>query len=165
MTGMQFSAEHRFAWSADAVMKAMLEPQLYLELSLPDVSRPEVLEANDAQQRSCLKLRYTFLGRLDPIAKGLLGGAELRWLQEVCVSPGGDAGTLTFAAEDQPRRLHGEAEITFVAEGEGTRRTIAGTLVVGVPLVAKIAERSIVSGLLGRLDLEAEALRARLGAA
>ena len=164
MVAMEFSAEHRFAFPPGPVMEAMVDPQLYVDLELPDVSRPEVLERNEEAGRSCLKLRYTFLGRLDPIAKGLLGAAQLRWLQEVCVESLGATGSLSVVAEDQPRRLHGEAQITFLPDGAGTRRTIAGTLVVAVPIVAALAERSIVSGLLGRLDLEADALRARLGA-
>ena len=62
------------------------------------------------------------------------------------------------------RRLHiGEAEITFIAVNETrSRRRIAGDLHVKVPLIGGTAERKIVPGLVRRLDVEAEAVRAEI---
>ena len=49
------------------------------------------------------------------------------------------------------------------AEGEGIIRRLSGEVVVAVPLIRARAERSIVAGLLRRLDIEADTLDRRPG--
>lgn len=161
---MHFHVEHQFAWPADAVMQAMVDPELYSHLQLPDLSQPEVLGRQSEGSRTRLQLRYAFVGQLDSITRKLIGNDQLRWLQDVQVDSRALTGRLTFASEDPSRRLHGEADIAFTCEDNGTTRRIDGVLVVAVPIIGAVAERNIVAGLLRRLDLEAEAIRAQLNA-
>ena len=159
MPRMRFHAEHRFASTAVAVMRSMVDPELYLRLQLPDLSRPEVLDRESEGSRTRLQLRYAYVGRLDPIARRLVGNDQVRWLQDVEVDQAAMSGRLTFASEDRARRLHGDADIAFTSTDQETTRSIEGVLVVAVPIVGAMAERDIVAGLLHRLDLEAEAIR------
>jgi len=160
---VDFHAEHHFTGSTDQVATLLGTPAFYLDLDLPDLSRPELLDHHDDGEVATLHLRYVFEGKLDPIAQGLLGSSRLAWIQEVCVDRGAGAGTLGFHAEKDPRRLHGTADFELAASGKGSVRRIDGELVVAVPGIGRMAERRIVPGLVARLDIEARAVEAQVG--
>jgi hypothetical protein len=159
---MRFEAEHRFSGSPGAVAAILADPAFYLDLQLPDLSQPTVLDQRSNGAESVLRLRYLFVGNLDPTARRLLGRRELAWIQEITVDGQAGSGQLTFYAEAQAKRLHGSARFTLEAQGEGTIRRLTGELVVAVPIVGARAERSIVNGLRRRLDIEADQLERRL---
>ena len=158
---MRFQAEHRFHGSVRAVATLLTDPEFYLGLVLPDLGQPEVLEQRDGDD-ALLRLRYEFIGSLDPIAVRLLGANRLAWIQEVQVDRAAGSGALRFEAEKDRRRLHGAARFTLRQEQETTVRDFDGDLVVAVPGVGRMAERRIVPGMLHRLDIEAQALDDRL---
>ncbi len=155
-------AEHHFDGSVDAVETVLSDPSFYLDLDLPDLSRPEVTETTVLGDATRITLRYEFEGSLDPIAQRLIGSGRLAWIQTVSLDRAAHTGTLQFAAEKEPRRLNGSADIAFTAREDGTVRRITGELVVAVPAVGRMAERRIVPGLVRRMDIEAEAVAARL---
>lgn len=118
----------------------------------------EVETHHGEQAETGVSLRYEFTGNLDPVARRLLGGTRPTWRQEVRIR--GDAeGRLSFAADANPRLLHGSATFSLEEVGGGTLRRLSGELVVAVPAVGRMAERKIVPGVLIRLEVEAEALR------
>jgi len=157
--GMRFEVEHVFPGSVAAVGGVLLDPSFHCALVLPDLSLPEVLEHNAGM----LKLRYEFVGALDPIARRVIGGRKLTWIQELRLDSGSGVGTLSFSAEAEPKKLFGTADVALVAIDDGqTRRNVEGDLFVKVPLVGGTAERKIVPGLVRRLDVEAEAVRVAL---
>lgn len=175
---MRFTAEHRFPVARDAVAEVLRDPGFYRTLELPDLQLLEVqpIETPDptaaasrggAPKQNGLLLRYEFVGTLDPVFKRLLGGERLTWSQEVHVLDA-SGGQLTFAAEANPRLLHGHAvfvlepEQTDGAAGESTVRRLEGEVTVAIPVVGAMAERRIVPGVRNRLDVEAEAVRERL---
>lgn len=157
---MRFEVEHRFAGSPEAVRGILSDPSFYLDLELPDLSRPEVVEHSVTADADRLLLRYEYTGHLDPIALRLLGGDRLIWTQELVMTQGG--GTLRFMAEAKPDVLHGEASFTLEADGAGSVRHLTGDLVVALPVVGPMAERRIVPGIVGRMDIEASAVDQRL---
>jgi Protein of unknown function (DUF2505) len=159
---VDFSLEHRFGAPPAAVLTAMIDGDFYRTLALPDLSLPEVAACEDDGDAGSLTLRYTFTGHLDPFARGLLGGGALVWTQTVRVVRSSSTATLLFAADLAPDRLHGGGQFRLRAAEMGCVRDLSGELVVGVPLVGKRAERTIVGGLRTRLDLEAQALETRL---
>jgi hypothetical protein len=152
---VRFHAEHRFNGSVAAVSALLSEPAFYLDLVLPDLSQPELLEQREDGDSSEIRLRYEFVGSLDPIAKRLIGAGRLAWVQSVRIDRSTGSGSLQFEAEKDPRRLHGKAD-------RGCERRLEGELIVAVPGVGRMAERRIVPGLLRRLDIEAEAVNERL---
>lgn len=144
-------------------MAALLaDPGFYLGLTLPDLSRPEIVEASDDGEEVLLRLRYEFTGSLDSIAQRLLGSHRLKWIQELRLERSAGSGSLHFAVEIDPRRLHGDAGFVLTGTGSETVRVIDGELVVAVPGLGRMAERRIVPGVLRRLDIEAQALQAHL---
>src|SRR4029077_14308707 len=133
--------------------------------ALPDLSLPTVLSHADDGTTKELTLRYEYTGQLDPIARKVIGGRELTWIQTLRLDTKTYQGTLTFSAEAAPDRLNGQAELALVAEGDADarcHRRISGDLHVKFPLIGGTAERRIVPGLLIRLDVEAAALAARV---
>lgn len=157
---MRFTAEHRFAAPVEAVVAGLTDPAFHRELQLPDMKLLDV-DAQTDQAETVLRLRYDFVGHLDPLARRLLGNRRLTWAQELRLDRSG-AGRLTFEAEADPTRLHGRADVALKPDDGGTRRTMDGNLVVAVPVVGSSAERRIVPGLLRRLDIEADALDRRI---
>ena len=161
---MHFEAEHDFAASCAAVAALLCDPGFQTQLALPDLSLPTVVSRTDDGPTRELTLRYEYVGQLDPIARKVIGGRDLTWIQALRLDTTTYRGTLTFSAEAAPDRLNGRADLVLVADGDARcHRRIAGDLHVRVPLVGGTAERRIVPGLLIRLDVEATALSARLG--
>ena len=163
---MRFGVEHDFAAPGAKVAAVLCDPAFHTELDLPDLSRPEVVASSDEGTARMLRLRYQYIGQLDPIARRIVGGRTLAWIQELRLDTETLTGALSFSAEEDPGRLNGAAEvaITAVGGGERCRRRIAGDLHVRVPLVGGTAERRIVPGLVRRLDVEAAALSKELAA-
>ena len=145
------------------VVAAILsEPDFYLDLVLPDLSQPELLEQRDDGDGTEIRLRYEFVGSLDPIAQRLIGAGRLAWVQSVRIDRSTGSGSLQFEAEKDPRRLHGKADFDITTSDRGCERRLEGELIVAVPGIGRMAERRIVPGLLRRLDIEAEAVNERL---
>lgn len=160
---MRFEAEQRFPGVAPQAIAALLvDPEFEARVELPDLSLPEVVEHRVDGSETILRLRYQYVGELDPIAVRLLGGKKLTWVQELRLDVESGRGTLHFAAEADPKRLHGDAKVTIDGDASRARRRFDGELVVKAPVVGGMAERRIVPGLLRRLDVEAEAVRAHL---
>jgi hypothetical protein len=159
---MRFEAVHRFHGSPDALADLIADPDFYTALDLPDVSRPVLLDSSTDGQQSRVRLRYEFVGSLDPIARRVVGEDRLAWIQEVLVDHSTNSGQISFNGVADPRRLRGSAHFSLDADGDGCVRRLQGELRVDVPLIGSRAERKIVPGLLRRLDLEATALESAL---
>jgi hypothetical protein len=155
---VRFHAEHHINGPEPAVAALLVDSAFYLGLALPDLSLPQVIEEGSAGGQATLRLRYEYVGSLDPIAQRLLGSNRLAWIQEVRVDTSSGTGVLRFEAEKDPKRLHGSADFDLTEDGDGTLRRIDGKLVVAVPGIGRMAERRIVPGLLRRMDIEAQAI-------
>lgn len=160
---MRFTAEHRFSGSPASVAAVLSDPEFYTTLDLPDLAFPVLLETSKNGERTRLVFRYEFVGSLDSMARRLLGSHRLTWRQEVVVDSDGQFGDLSFSADADPKRLHGDAHFVLTGDDHGfTTRTLHGEIVVAVPLIGSAAEKRIVPGLVRRLDMEADAVQQRL---
>jgi len=157
---VHFEVVHDFPAPCAAVAEVLCDPAFHSQLDLPDLSRPEVVKSGIEGTTKVLLLRYEYIGQIDPIARRIVGNRKLTWIQELRLDTQTFTGTLSFSAEQDAKRLNGEAEVAITAAGDGalSRRRIAGDLHVRVPLVGSTAERRIVPGLVRRLDVEAAAL-------
>ena len=160
---MHFEAEHDFPASDARVLGVLCDPDFHTSLDLPDLSRPEVVAATADGTIRSLRLRYKYVGQLDPIARKVLSGRTLSWVQELRMDTATGRGSLSFSAEADTDRLNGNATVSVTAtDARHARRRIAGDFHVRVPLVGGTAERRIVPGLVRRLDVEAAALSKEL---
>jgi uncharacterized protein DUF2505 len=154
-----FDLAHEFAAAPDAVAGAMTDAAFVASLRLPDLEPPDVLDRTSGPNGTVIRYRYQFVGRLDPIARRILGNDRISWVQEVRVDPSGTRGDLAVTADAHPERLQFSGDYTLVAHDGGTTRRLRGTFAIKVPLVGRRAEQHILPGLLQRIDLEAEATR------
>ena len=162
--GMHFAVDHEFPASCEAVAAVLCDPEFHAHLDLPDLSRPEVVDHTVDGTLRILKLRYGYIGQLDSIARKIVGGRKLTWIQELRLDTATYVGTLSFSAEEEPRKVNGAADVTIVATGNGCRRHIAGDFHLRIPVVGGTAEKKIVPGLTRRMDVEAAALTEKLNA-
>jgi Protein of unknown function (DUF2505) len=163
---VRFTTEHRFPAPPGAVAALMVDPDFETHVELPDLSTPTVLEHDVAAAVHVLRLRYEYVGQLDPMARRLLGSRQLALVQAVRLDPASGRGQLTLEAEADPARLHGAATITVTPDqGGGSVRRLDGDFTVKVPLMGSRVERKLLPGILSRLDVEAAALVARLRSA
>ena len=159
---MRFRTQHRFPAPVGAVVDILLDPEFHRELELPDVRLLDVVEHGDDGDAAVLVLRFEYVGRLDPNLRRLLRGRRLTWVQELAVDRSTGEGRLTFAAENAPDRLHGEAGFRLHAEEGDTMWDLSGDVKVRVPLVGPGAERAVTAGFLDRLDVEVGQITERL---
>ena len=160
---MKFETEHHFDAPVTRVADLMLDPEFEASVQLPDLALPEVLAAETTGTLTTLRLRYEYTGSLDPIARRIIGANKLTWIQEARFDRATNAGTLSITAEVNPKQLNAHARLTLTPDGEDACvRRLAGDFVVKVPIIGGTAERRILPGVLARLDVEADALRARL---
>ena len=161
---MHFTTEHRFPAAPARVAALMVDPEFEGAVQLPDLSPPEVVEHGTDGDATVLKLRYQYVGQLDPIAKRLTAGRQLALVQTVRIDPDTGLGTLTIDAEADPGRLRGDARITLSANVDACVRALDGDFVVKVPVIGGTLERKLLPGILARLDVEADALAEHLRA-
>jgi hypothetical protein len=164
--GMHFEVEHEFPGSRAQVAEVLCDPAFQTQLDLPDLSKPEVVASSSEGTTRLLRLRYAYVGQVDGLARKIVGGRKLTWIQELRLDTESYTGTLSFSAEEDPGRVNGVAEVAIVAvDGDAaSRRRIAGDLHIRIPLVGGTAERKVVPGLVRRLDVEAAALSKELAA-
>jgi hypothetical protein len=161
---VHFEVVHEFPAPCADVVAVLCDPAFHTQLDLPDLSRPEVVTSSADGTTRVLLLRFEYIGQVDPIARRIVGNRKLTWMQELRLDIQSLAGTLSFSAERDEKRLNGRAEVVLTAidDGTRTRRRVAGDLHVRVPIVGGTAERRIVPGLVRRLDVEAVALAGQL---
>jgi Protein of unknown function (DUF2505) len=160
---MHFEVEHEFPASCAAVAAVLCDPEFHRHLDLPDLSRPEVVAHSVEGTLSVLRLRYEYIGQLDPVARKIVGGRKLTWVQELRLDASTYAGSLSFEAEEEPRRVNGMADVTLVElDGGQCRRRIAGDFHIRLPVIGGTAEKRIVPGVVRRTGVEAAALRQSL---
>jgi hypothetical protein len=159
---VRLTASHHFTASIGDVCDAMGDPAFYAELRLPDVDPPELVSRTTEGVRVDVHVRFTYTGRLDPIARRIVGHDHVSWVQQLQI----DASTTSAALQVVP--AVGMVPVTCTgtfalrAEADGCARTLDGDLRIKVPIIGSRAEKSLAPGILRRLDIEAAALEAFL---
>src|SRR5262249_45131757 len=132
---------------------------------LPDLDRPELLVRNENGTKIDIHLRFTYTGRLDPVARRIVGRDHVSWVQRLVVDPATRTCALSVAPEIGVVPVSCTGTFTLHdADGDQCLRILEGELRVKVPLIGGNAERSLAPGITRRLDLEAAALDAYLSA-
>jgi hypothetical protein len=162
---VRFSVEHRFPAPVARVEAAMTDPAFYDALrDLPGVEPPRLLDRSEDAGRVVLRVRYVFSGDLPSVARRVLGHGEVAWVQRLTVDAATHRVDFTIEPERHAELLTCTGAYILRADAADTVRTISGELRVHVPLLGGRAERAIASGLVERIDAEANALRDYLGA-
>jgi hypothetical protein len=161
---VRFSVEHRFAAPIEDVEQAMTDAGFYAQLDdMQGVNAPEVLDRREHDGAVELRVRYVYSGDVPAVARRILGGGALAWVQRSTVDHVRHRVDFTVEPESHAELIRCAGTYLLRAvrppPDAETARTITGELRVRVPLLAARAERAIASGLVERLDAEARALQ------
>ncbi|MDZ4826886.1 MAG: DUF2505 family protein [Actinomycetota bacterium] len=159
---MRFTAEHQFPAPPSAVVDLLIDPDFMTTVELPDLALPTILVHEVSDTAARLQLRYEYVGQIDALAKRVIGGRDLTWVQDLRLDRTSNTGELTFTAEAAPDKLKARAAVAITPTASGSVRTLNGDFSIGVPLIGGTAERKILPGVLRRLDVEAAAVAAQL---
>jgi hypothetical protein len=137
----------------------MGDPDFYAVLRLPDIEPPEVMARVADGTRVDIHVRFTYTGKLDPIARRVVGHERVTWVQRLEIDRSAKSCVLSVVPDVGVIPVTCTGTFTLRDE-EGSRcvRTLAGDLRIRVPLIGSRAERAIAPGIVRRLDLEAAAL-------
>jgi hypothetical protein len=155
---VKLAARHRFAASVAEVCDGMGDPDFYTGLRLPDVEPPEVIARTDQGDHVDVRVRFTYTGKLDPIARRIVGHDHVSWVQQLGIDRASQSCSLQVVPETGPVPVSCTGTFVLSAEGAGCVRTLDGDLRIRVPLIGSRAERALAPGIMRRLDLEAVAL-------
>jgi hypothetical protein len=164
LASVDFVIEQRYEADPDTVARAYTERALYelIGRQRSSLGRPEVLsiEHDEVGLRAVLEVRYRFSGDLNATARRALDPDKLTWVEHSTHDLA--ARTVEFRlVPDHYRdrfRASGRAAIEPGARSAGAARTVRGSLRVTAPLVGRLVENAIVSGLRDHLTGEARAV-------
>jgi hypothetical protein len=155
---VKLQAKHEFGAPGDAVCDAMGDPDFYAALRLPDIEPPELISRTGDGGRVDVRVRFRYTGKLDPIARRIVGQDHVVWVQQIDIDRSSRSCALKVVPEMGAVPVSCTGTFVLRDRNAGCVRTLDGDLRVRVPLIGSRAERSLAPGIMRRLDLEAEAL-------
>lgn len=157
---MRFTLEQVLPGRVDDVIAALLDPSFLASLGdLPNLDKPEVLDQSRDGDRVTQRVRYRFTGALSPAVTRVVDPAKLTWVDETTYDVAARHATFRVVPDHYAGKLTCVGSYSFTERGEReTLRTSVGDLVVKAPLVGRLVERAIVSGLREHLTSEASLL-------
>jgi hypothetical protein len=157
---MKFAFEQPIRAGRDLVEEALLDPDFYAALaSMPNVGVPEVLDQTSTDGTVTLRVRYAFTGELAAPARAVLDPAKLTWVIESTTEPSEHSTRFRMIPDNYANRLQCDGVYRFLDESAAlTRQVVEGNLIVHFPLVSRIVERAILSGLQQHVASQATAL-------
>lgn len=157
---MRFSLEQTLPGSVDDVIAALLDPEFLRCLGdLPNLDPPEVLDQHRDGDRVVQRIRYRFTGSLSPAVSRVVDPKKVTWVDETTYDLTARHATFRIVPDHYVGKLTCSGTYEFTDGGATTLRRVAGELSVSVPLVGRVVERAIMSGLKEHIDTEGELLR------
>ncbi|MCU1450582.1 MAG: hypothetical protein JWP02_2752 [Acidimicrobiales bacterium] len=157
---MRFTVDQPIAAPCERVEQAFVDPAFYATLAaMPNIGEPQVLERTESDGLVELRVRYAFTGDLAPAARRVLDPAKLTWVVESSIDRASRTTTFRMVPDNYRDRL--DCNGTYTLRPDGPARTVQhteGELRVHFPVVGKLAERGIVTGLKEHLAQEAAVL-------
>ena len=157
---VRFTIEQVFPRPVDEVIAALLEPA-FLECigDLPNLAPPQLLDQQRTGHTVVQRIRYRFTGSLSPAVSRVIDPSKVTWVNETTFDLGARRASFQIIPDHYVHKLRCSGTYVFTQrDPQTTTRCIEGELTVGVPLVGKIVERAIFSGLEEHLNAEAALL-------
>ena len=156
---MRFSLDQELPGTVDQVLTALLDPELLARLGeLPNLGAPEVLSQERDGDIVTQRVRYRFTGSLSSAVTRVIDPEKVTWVDETTYDLSARHATFRIIPDHYGNKLRCAGTYSFTAHGAATIRHAEGDLSVGVPLVGRVVERAIVSGLQDHLRAEADLL-------
>jgi Protein of unknown function (DUF2505) len=145
---VQFTIEQRLVGSPQDVEAVLLDPAFVTaRATLPKLSDPELLECTRESEHAHQRIRFRFTEQLSGAVTAVVDPERLTWVDDATYDLAAHVAEHRIEPDHYPDRLASSYRATLAADGEGSRRVLAGTVKVRMPLVGGRVERVIVSGL------------------
>lgn len=160
---MDFSVVQRFEAPPAEVVALYADPGFHASLGAgPHIAPPEVVGHRRDDDVVELSIRYRFTADLPAAARRVVDADRLTWVEHTRIDLARHSSTSRLEADHYPSLLQASARASYLVEGDGSVRRVAGRLAVKVPLVGGKVERAIVEGLEEHLAIERAAAAERL---
>jgi hypothetical protein len=145
---VDFTIEQRLTGTVDEVQAALLDPSyVTARAALPRLGEPELVELTQDGTAARQRVRLRFTAELSSAVTAVVDPAKLTWVDDATWSLGDHRAEHVIVPDHYGDRLKATYTESLVPDGDGTRRTLRGTLRVKVLLVGGKVESAIVSGL------------------
>jgi hypothetical protein len=158
---VRFDLDQALPGSVEEVLAAFTDPDFLVRVGeQAKVGAPEILgqERNGTIVRQ--RVRYHFTGPLSPAVERVIDRRRLVWVDEHEYDLERALATFKVIPENYADRFRCRGTEQLVATPTGTNRHVEVELTVRWPLVGKLVERAIVSGLQDHLAEEARMVSA-----
>jgi hypothetical protein len=153
---MDFRIDQMLDGSPDAVETVLLDPSFVAaRAALPKLGDAELLESSRDGARALQRIRLRFTAPLAPAVTAVIDPDRLTWVDEARYDLDAHVAEHRVQPDHYADRLHCSYRATIEMVSLGSRRTMAGTVKVRMPLVGGRVERAIVSGLAEHAEAEA----------
>ena len=162
---MRFKVDNPIHLPRGEVEAAFLDPAFYETLGqMPNIKAPELLEMDDAGDQVHLRFRYAFSGDLPSAARRVLDPARMTWVHQETIYRGEHRSEFTMIPDHYRDRMSCSGGYRLLEQGEDTNQRLEGDLIIHYPLVGRLVEKAILSGLRQHLVEEARILERTRGA-
>lgn len=151
---MRFEVEQRYSSDPDTVARAYADASLYELLVSSKIGRPSVLERDADASVVRMRIRYAFTGELSSAARAAIDPAKLTWIEQSTHDLATRTTKFVLLPDHYRNRFSCSGTYRFEQAGSGTLRRTEAELQVRAPLVGRLVEQAIVSGLREHLDAE-----------
>ena len=156
---MRFTLEQTLPGSIDDVIGALLDPDFLRCLGdLPTLAPPEVLDQRRDGDRVVQRIHYQFTGSLSPAVSRVVDPKKITWVDETTYDLTAKRASFRIIPDHYIGKLRCSGTYEFTQRDAATLRRVTAELSVSVPLVGKVVERAIVSGLREHMGTEADLL-------
>ncbi|HET6966301.1 MAG TPA: DUF2505 family protein [Acidimicrobiales bacterium] len=157
---MRFRVSTSIAAPRKLVEDAFVDPDFYGELGdLPNIRAPEVLSIEQDGDVVHLRIRYALEADLAPAVRRVLDPEKITWVEESTVHRAEHCTEFRMVPDHYVNRMECVGSYRFEdSETGGTEQVVEGDLVIRYPLVGRLVERAILTGMRQHLTEEGRLL-------
>ncbi|HEX5266480.1 MAG TPA: DUF2505 family protein [Acidimicrobiales bacterium] len=157
---MRFRVSTSIAAPRELVETAFVDPAFYAELgTLPNLRPPEVLSIEEDGDQVRLRIHYALQADLAPAVRRVLDPEKITWVEESTVHRAEHYTEFRMVPEHYVDRMECAGSYRFEESGpDRTEQVVQGDLVIHYPLVGRLVERAILTGMRQHLTEEARLL-------
>ena len=161
---MRFRVDNLIHLPREKVEAAFLDPAFYATLGeMPAINAPELLEMEEDGDQVHLRFRYAFSGDLPAPARRVLDPARMTWIHEETIYRTEHRSRFEMIPEYYKGKMTCSGGYRLEEVGPDTNQRLEGDLVIRYPLVGRLVEMAIVSGLRQNLAHEARLMERTRG--
>ena len=164
VAGVRFRVDNLIHLSRETVEEAFVDPAFYDTLGeMPNIKAPDLLEREEDGDQVLLRFRYAFSGDLPPAARRVLDPGRMTWIHEETIFRQEHRSEFEMIPEYYKNKMTCSGGYRLEDMGGDTNQRLEGDLIIRYPLVGRLVELAIVSGLRQNLAQEARLLERSRG--